>query len=109
MASMGLDGILTEREGLEPGDSPDDLLADIIAEFGKTEHKVMLVGHDPFISDLASLMIGRSKAALPIKFTTGTLLGADGVAGGSSWALRFYITSKHLERLAPRQVSKNVA
>ena len=91
------EGLLRERRDLKPGDSPKDFLSDILAEFGRylgSDYRIMVVGHDPFISDLASLILWRSRCDLA--FGTGTLLEAESFGKETTWTLCFYVKAKYL-------------
>jgi phosphohistidine phosphatase SixA len=70
-----------------------------VSEFGKTDKKIMAVGHNPFISRLASLLLTGSKSSMIVEeFKTGTLLAFDSLASGGSWSMRFYMPSKLLAK-----------
>jgi phosphohistidine phosphatase len=98
--AAGLDVPLRESENLAPEDSTEKFISEMVSEFVKTDKKILVVGHNPFISDLASLLLTRSKSALPIKFTTGSIFGADSISVGKLWTLRFYVPSKQMKALA---------
>jgi phosphohistidine phosphatase SixA len=96
MVAVTRQDILLKREDLEEDSSPEDFLASIVSEFGKTDKKVMAVGHNPFISRLASLLLAGSKSYMLEEFKTGTLLVTDSIGSGKMWSLRFYMPSKLL-------------
>jgi phosphohistidine phosphatase SixA len=99
-ASSGAGDVLEQWRGLEPYDSPVDFLADLQSTFGASERNILVVGHQPFVSEFASLLLTRSEAAVSLKFTTGSLCGMKSEGMGKFWTLRFHITSKHLLSLA---------
>ena len=94
-AALEKNGLLQERKDLKPEDSPKDFLSGVLTEFDKyvgSHYTIMVVGHNPFISDLAALL----GHALP--FTTGTLLEAEGFAIREKWELCFYIKARFLKK-----------
>ena len=92
---LGALGRLSEREGLQPGDDPQNWLFELAAE----EADVLLVGHLPFLSLLASLLLTRDEERLPIQWPTGSLLAMER-RGGEEWRLLSFVTAKIL-RLDP--------
>ncbi|MCL2010397.1 MAG: histidine phosphatase family protein [Synergistaceae bacterium] len=98
-AALEAEGLLEERGNLTPGDSPEHFHSGLMAEFDErlgSDYKVMVVGHDPFISDLASFLVWRYQCGLP--FSTGTLLEAKGSNPKDAWDLCFYVRAKYLTR-----------
>ncbi|MDR1915336.1 MAG: histidine phosphatase family protein [Synergistaceae bacterium] len=95
-ASSGAGDVLEQWRGLEPYDSPDCFLSDLQLTFGASERNILIVGHQPFISEFASLLLSRSGLDVSLKFTTGSLCGLKSEGLGKFWTLRFHITSKHL-------------
>ncbi|MDR1471983.1 MAG: phosphohistidine phosphatase SixA [Synergistaceae bacterium] len=95
-AASGAGDVLEQWRGLEPYDSTDDFLSELQLTFGASERNILVVGHQPFISEFASLLLARSEAAVSLKFTTGSLCGVKSEGMGKFWTLRFHITSKHL-------------
>jgi phosphohistidine phosphatase len=101
-AASGGKSILERRDGLEPEDDASSFLSKILPEFRAAGRKVMLVGHDPFISNFAKLLLTNSMAGLSLDFSRGTLLGAETIgpeADRMIWRLRFYLTAEDLEKL----------
>jgi phosphohistidine phosphatase len=88
--------ILTPRDDLEEDSSPDEFLASIVAEFGKTDKTILAVSHIPFVERLASLLLA-SRPTLTDGFDTCALMAFDAVGGGKMWTLRFYMPSKQLK------------
>ena len=85
--------LLREREGLRPEDSAKKFLSVVFTEFGKyvgSDYKIMVVGHNPFVEDLADLMGYR------MVFTTGTLFEAESFGG--AWAPCFYLKARYLRK-----------
>jgi phosphohistidine phosphatase len=99
MAGVNADGLLQKREDLEEDSSAEDFLASIVSEFGETNEKIMVVGHNPFISHLALLLFADPRQSVIEAFKTGTLLAADSAAHGRRWTLRFYMPPKLLTEL----------
>jgi len=98
--ALKAEGLLRERRDLKPDDSPKEFLSGVLAEYDEyvgSDYKIMVVGHDPFISDLASLLLWRSQCDLP--FGTGTLLMAEGFDQRAAWDLCFYVRAKFLVNL----------
>ena len=94
-AQLKKNGLLQERRDLKPEDPPKDFLSDVLTEFDEylgSDYKIMVVGHNPFISDLAELL------GYPFPFTTGTLLGAESFAPKKTWDLCFYVKARYLRR-----------
>jgi phosphohistidine phosphatase len=99
--ALGVENILQQRMGLEPGDDVRDFASDVLSEYGSSDKKIMIVGHEPLMSEFAMFLLTGSMAGLTLNFSRGTLLGAEGVARGRSriWELRFYLTAEDLTRL----------
>ena len=96
-AELGANGLLRERPDLRPEDSPQDFYSGLINEFEEhagSDYRIMVVGHDPFISDLASLLLWRSRCDL--SFGTGSMLEAEGCDPEATWTLCFYIKAKYM-------------
>ena len=91
-------GLLRLHEELEPEAPPENFFSKLPAEFaGRTgfDSRIMAIGHEPFISNLASLLLQRS-----LPFGTGTLLEAESCEPDSGWDLCFYVKAKYLVRLS---------
>ena len=94
--ALGMSELLRLHYGLKPEDSPDDFYSDILTEFYEQDcldDSLMVVGHEPFISSLASLFVRRV-----LTFDTGTLLMAEHSQFDSTWNLCFYVQAKYLVR-----------
>lgn len=89
-------GILAKRDDLEDDSSPDEFLASVVSEFGKTDKTVLAVSHMPFVQRLASLLIA-GRPTLIDDFGKGDLLAFNALGGGRAWTLRFYMPSKQLK------------
>jgi phosphohistidine phosphatase len=109
MAGVAVDGLLQERCDLEEDSSAEDFLASIVSEFGETNKKIMIVGHNPFMSRLAFLLFAGSKPPIIEEFKTGTLLAADSAAHGRMWTLRFYMPTKPLAEFYSSLVDPHIS
>jgi phosphohistidine phosphatase len=92
---LGIEKKIFERGGLLPGDSA----ASFAEELAGDEADVLLVGHLPFVSDLASILLTGSELTMEIKFTTGAVLALERRRNGSAWKLRFHATARLISRL----------
>jgi phosphohistidine phosphatase len=99
--ALGVENILQPRVGLEPEDDVRDCMSDILSEYDASDGKIMIVGHEPLMSEFAILLLTGSMAGLSLNFSRGTLLGAESIGCGRSrtWKLRFYLTAEDLARL----------
>ena len=100
--ALGTTGLLRLHKGLKPEDSPREFLSDALIEFAEyvdSDYRIMVVGHEPFISDLASLLLWRSRCSLP--FGTGTLLEVENHSPEKTWNLCFYVQAKYLCKFYP--------
>ena len=96
-AELGADGLLRERRDLKPEDSPKNFYSGLLAEFDEyvgRDYRIMVVGHDPFISDLASLLLWHSRCEL--SFGTGSMMEAEGFDPKAAWTLCFYVKAKYM-------------
>ena len=86
--------------GLAPGFKPGNLIAEL-QRLCQPDARVLLVGHEPDLSRLASLMIsGRNAANLTFKKAGLLKLQVEQLAVGRCAALEFLLTPKLLLRLA---------
>ena len=92
--ALGLEKNLFEHPGLLPYDSVSSFAKKLTGRGG-----VLVAGHQPFISRLASFLLCESQDALFAKFTTGTLLGLYMPRGGGRCALRFHVTARMISNL----------
>jgi len=77
---------LKEVTGLKPADS-----IDLIAEkLGDLRHPVAVVGHEPHLSALASLLVVGSVTPVRFKMKKCAVLRLDRVGGG--WSVRWHIS-----------------
>lgn len=96
---LGIDRNRYECKGLLPEDSVHSFAAEFIGELGED---VLLVGHQPFVASLASLLLTDSPAALTLRFTTGAVACLARSEARERWTLRFHVTAKLIARiLAP--------
>lgn len=88
---------LYECKGLCPHDSVTAFASDFS---GGLDRNIMVVGHQPFISALASFLLSKSITALTIQFTTGTItcLERDETFDGG-WTLRLHVTAKTIHKM----------
>ncbi|MDR1510618.1 MAG: histidine phosphatase family protein [Synergistaceae bacterium] len=99
MAGLAAAGdILKKREDLEEDSSPEEFISSVVSEFGKTDRKIMAVGHNPFVTRLASLLLLGFSSAIG-EFKTGALLAFDSIASGRAWEVRFYMPPKLLTKI----------
>lgn len=76
-----------------------DAIGQQVAALGEVK-AVALVGHEPWISELASVLLARSEAALPIDFPKSGVMGLDVTEfapGGAT--LRFFLRPRHIRDL----------
>jgi phosphohistidine phosphatase len=98
MAAITAEDILTARKDLEEDADPEEFLASVSAEYGRTGKKILAVGHNPFVSRLASIVIRGGRASMMEDLGTGDLVGAESV-GSKMWRLRFFMPSATLSEL----------
>ena len=100
--ALGVTGLLRLHYGLKPEDSPREFISEVLMEYAEhvgSDYTAMVVGHEPFMSGLASLLLWRSRCSLT--FGTGTLLKAESYDPEKAWNLCFYIQANYLCRLLP--------
>jgi phosphohistidine phosphatase len=92
---------LQERAGLEPEDDTSVFLSTFLSEITDFSQKVLIVGHEPFMSSLAWLFLTKKKVWLSLEFDRGALLGMENLKprDGMQWQLRFYLMGETLKRL----------
>ncbi len=87
---LELDAKLIEAPGLEPGDDP----ADIAARLKKVREPLAIVGHEPHLSTLATLLVG-GKSSVPIFVVRkSTVIALEGI--GSHWQVRWQLAPELL-------------
>ncbi|MDR1481403.1 MAG: hypothetical protein LBI74_02120, partial [Synergistaceae bacterium] len=97
-AAAGFHGDLLMQDGLEPEDSVTAFMTNFWTQYNPSASKTLLiVGHEPFMSDLAEFLLTDGKTRLPMTFDRGALLGTGYV--GQRWKLLFYLTGENLSRL----------
>jgi phosphohistidine phosphatase len=99
--ALGLTENLHERCDLLPGDSVL-LFADGLEKLEIGEAGAIVVGHLPFVEDLASLLLSGSESGVSIRFTTGSLIGLERFGFTNEWVLRFHITSKLISQFSDK-------
>lgn len=77
---------LREVGGLRPSDDP----AATARRVGDARQPLAIVGHDPHLSELATLLVTGKAAPLRFKLKKGAALRLDRVAGG--WVVRWLVT-----------------
>lgn len=92
---LGLPRSLCERSGLRPSD-PVECLAREIA--GKTYgNGLLIIGHLPFMANLASYLLTGMEDAVSVRFTTGALLCLER-SGCEAWTQRYHVSAKLIAR-----------
>jgi phosphohistidine phosphatase SixA len=89
--------LLAPRDDLEEDSPPEEFLASVVSEFGKTDKTILAIGHIPFVERLASLLLA-SRLTLTDTFGTCDLMAFNAAGGGRTWTLRFYMPSKRLRK-----------
>jgi phosphohistidine phosphatase len=87
---------LTNVDALAPGGTPPAIAAEI--EKQNRRHRILIVGHEPLIGELAAWLIG---ARNPIEFKKGGIcrIDVDGSTLRGGGALRWMLTPKILRNL----------
>ena len=96
------DIIVRQHSGFEPEDDPHEFKRTFLNEAVLQDQNILLVGHEPFLSVFASLLLTKSGAVLSLPFNYGTLLGIEGLGKAAQekiWRLRFYFTAEDLGKL----------
>jgi len=76
------EGILAEKEYLSPNDDVEQILSDI----HNAGQDLLIAGHMPFLSRLASSLLAGDAAGTPIAFPTGGVVVLE--KQGQRWILR---------------------
>ncbi|GIW42261.1 MAG: phosphohistidine phosphatase SixA [Candidatus Binatia bacterium] len=85
--ALSLEGAVRSREGLAPNDDPEPLARELGE---RPEESSMIVGHLPFLSRLASLLVaGRSEPPV-VRFRMGGLVGLG--REGAGWVVVALVT-----------------
>ena len=93
---LALRDALRECAGIAPDDDPEYFAREPLS-FGQRDG-VLVVTHQPFVSELASLLLAGERG-VEMKFTTGSIAGFERHASYGCWTLRFHITAKAMARL----------
>ena len=88
---LGKEALLRECEGL----APNDPLEPLVQELRFIAHPLVIVGHLPFLSKLASLMLCGSETAEPIAFNYAAMVCLAGNQG--KWQVEWIINPYLLE------------
>lgn len=90
-AAVRTDNRCLERPGLAPN---DDVLP-VKNELARAQHDIMIVGHLPFLSKLASLLLADDESAAPVAFQQAGLVCLQRVPE-KKWQLDWMITPQLL-------------
>ena len=93
---LGLPENLCERSGLRPNDSAEYFAKEIASDAYRGDD-LMIVGHLPFMADLASWLLSGMENAVSIRFTTGALLCLER-SGFGGWTQRYHVSAKLIAR-----------
>ena len=97
---LGIPQKLRLCKALAPGGKPRELVAELTPH-GRNDSRVLLVGHEPDLSRLASLLIsGRPDADITLKKAGLCVLDAGEPAAGRCASLELLLSPKMLIRLA---------
>jgi len=101
---VGIEAGLVETEGLLPEDDPHDILARVAAF--TSARPLALVGHEPYMSALATLLVRGKDRPTGFDFKKGAVLAlerSEGVHkrnGEPRWIVRWHITPGLLSKQA---------
>jgi phosphohistidine phosphatase len=101
--ALGLQSHTSVVEKLQPGNSPDDVLS-TLSEYKGSEH-LLLVGHEPLLSDTAAVLLtGKKSAAVELAFKKGSLcrIEVDSLPPREPAALHYLLAPKHLRLIGGR-------
>jgi phosphohistidine phosphatase len=101
--TLGLQAHLSVIETLQPGSSPEDLLASL-SDYENREH-LLLVGHEPLLSDLASFLItGKKSLAVDLTLKKGGIcrIEIDSLPPRNPGTLHWLLAPKQLRLLGGR-------
>jgi phosphohistidine phosphatase len=92
-----LAGAIKVREGITAhnGLGPNDDVAGLVAELGAAEKDVMIVGHLPFLSKLASLLLAGSESTNTVGFRNGGIACLEW-AENKQWQIEWVVTPELL-------------
>jgi len=98
-AGLKLDLPLVETSGLLPEDAPKS----IASRIAKLQEAIALVGHEPHLSALASLLVEANPEAPFFVFKKATILALEKNRGG--WSARWQILPELLSAASPRPLA----
>lgn len=87
---LGLTAKLIETPGLEPCDDP----ARIAARLKDVREPIVIVGHEPHLSTLATLLVGGTPDAPIFVVRKSTIIALEGI--GSHWQVRWQLAPELL-------------
>jgi phosphohistidine phosphatase len=92
-----LSGALTVKRGIKQheGLGPDDSVKPVAEEIARLDDDVMIVGHQPFLSKLASVLITGQKDESVVSFTYAGVVCLQGIGSGR-FTVRWMITPELL-------------
>lgn len=93
---LGLSQNLCERSGLRPDDSAAYFAKEIAGDADRADD-LLIVGHMPFMADLASCLLSGVENAVSMRFTTGSLLCLER-SGYGEWTQRYHISARLIAR-----------
>jgi phosphohistidine phosphatase len=102
-AGLSLDAHLSVVESLQPGSSPENLLSSL-SDYKNSEN-LLLVGHEPLLSDLAVFLItGKKARALDLSLKKGGLcrIEIDSLPPRNPGTLHWLLAPKQLRLLGGR-------
>jgi phosphohistidine phosphatase len=88
--------VISERNGLRPSDGVGEFISSLDAG---ADRNILVVGHQPFVSRLASLLLSGDEKSIRVKFPTGAVIGLENSPGGTLWSLRFHATAHMISRM----------
>jgi phosphohistidine phosphatase SixA len=86
---------IEKAEGLTPGASPQDAWAEVRAH--RNEQAMLLVGHEPLFSALASWMLGSARVAVDFRKAALVRIDFETLGAEPRGVLRWMITPKLAE------------
>ena len=95
-SELKLDAALIETSDILPEDNPEDLLPRLDAAVD--EHSIAVVGHEPYLSTLATLLVRGKDRPSAVEFKKGAVLALERGAGThkrtghSRWVVVWHIT-----------------
>jgi phosphohistidine phosphatase len=100
---LGLDADPVECEALTT-EANAQAIAQCLPDL-EPDATVALVGHSPYIEDLASIILSGAPARVPLDFPKSGVMGIEAEKlEGSAGTLRFFLRPKQMERLRRRRM-----